>query len=98
MIDHITGFEHELIFLESAIVVDASFSSLVAALHNFVVLYSYRDTVATQGMDRHTAEDTELAGVPIPKGSHVHIRYAAATRDPDKFGCPADIDLERRAS
>ena len=49
----------------------------------------------TQGMDRHTAEDTELGGVPIPKGSHVHIRYAAANRDPDQFGCPADIDLER---
>jgi cytochrome P450 len=49
----------------------------------------------TQGMDRHTAEDTELGGVEIPKGSHVHIRYAASNRDPDQFACPADIDLER---
>ncbi len=49
----------------------------------------------TQGMDRHTAEDTELGDVEIPKGSHVHIRYAASNRDPDQFACPADIDLER---
>lgn len=50
----------------------------------------------TQGMDRHTAEDTEIGGVKIPKGSHIHIRYAAANRDPDQFGCPADIDLDRK--
>ncbi|MGI9623804.1 MAG: cytochrome P450 [Acidimicrobiales bacterium] len=49
----------------------------------------------TQGMDRHTARDTELCGVKIPEGSHVHIRYAAANRDPNQFGCPVDIDLER---
>ena len=49
----------------------------------------------TQGMDRHAAEDTELAGVAIPQGSHIHIRYAAANRDPEQFGCPVDIDLER---
>ena len=50
----------------------------------------------TQGMDRHTAEDTELGGVEIPQGSHIHIRYAAANRDPEQFGCPADIDLDRK--
>lgn len=50
----------------------------------------------TQGMDRHAAEDTELAGVPIEKGSHLHIRYAAANRDPAQFPCPADIDLHRQ--
>ncbi len=49
----------------------------------------------TQGMDRHTAEDTELCGVKIPKGSHIHIRYAAANRDPNQFGCPAEVDIER---
>jgi cytochrome P450 len=50
----------------------------------------------TQGMDRHTAEDTELGGVEIPKGSHVHIRYAAANRDPEQFACPAEVVLDRR--
>ena len=49
----------------------------------------------TQGMDRHTVEDTVLGGVEIPKGSHIHVRYAAANRDPDQFGCPKNIDLER---
>ena len=49
----------------------------------------------TQGMDRHAAVDTELGGVPIPAGSHIHIRYAAANRDPDQFECPAHIDLDR---
>ncbi len=49
----------------------------------------------TQGMDRHTAEDTELGGVPIPKGAHVHIRYAAANRDPDQYACPAEMDVDR---
>ena len=49
----------------------------------------------TQGMDRHTAEDTILGDVEIPKGSHVHVRYAAANRDPEQFACPNDIDLDR---
>jgi cytochrome P450 len=49
----------------------------------------------TQGMDRHTAVDVDLGGVTIPAGSHVHIRYAAANRDPDQFPHPADVDLDR---
>tara|TARA_B100001741_G_scaffold108587_1_gene89364 strand:- start:923 stop:1954 length:1032 start_codon:yes stop_codon:yes gene_type:complete len=49
----------------------------------------------TQGMDRHAAEDTEIAGVEIPKGSHIHIRYAAANRDERQFSCPVDIDISR---
>ncbi|MEM7094521.1 MAG: cytochrome P450 [Actinomycetota bacterium] len=52
----------------------------------------------TQGMDRHTAEDTELCGVEIPRGSHVHIRYAAANRDPAQFDCPTDLDIDRTNS
>ncbi len=45
-------FDEVLTAVEDAIVVDGSFGSLIKALHNFVVLYSYRDTVATQGLDR----------------------------------------------
>lgn len=52
----------------------------------------------TQGMDRHAAEDTEINGVEIPKGSHVHMRYGAANRDDRQFACPADLDLERTNS
>ncbi|CAN5687779.1 MAG: cytochrome P450 [Ilumatobacteraceae bacterium] len=50
----------------------------------------------TMGMVRHTAKDTEIAGVPIPKGSSIHLRYAAANRDPRMFERPAELDLERR--
>ena len=50
----------------------------------------------TQGMDRHAAVDTEIAGVPIPAGSHIHIRYAAANRrDGDQFENPTELDIER---
>lgn len=49
----------------------------------------------TQGMDRHAAEDTELGGVKIPEGSHIHIRYAAGNRDPRQFRCPVEVDLDR---
>ena len=49
----------------------------------------------TQGMDRHAAEDTEINGVRIPKGSHIHMRYAAANRDDRQFSCPMDIDVDR---
>ena len=49
----------------------------------------------TQGMDRHALEDTEIAGVSIPKGSHIHMRYAAANRDKSQFECPANLELER---
>ena len=49
----------------------------------------------TQGMDRHAAVDTEIAGVPIPAGSHIHIRYAAANRDGDQFENPTELDVER---
>lgn len=50
----------------------------------------------TQGMDRHTAEATEINGVPIPQGAHIHIRYAAANRDERQFNCPMDIDVNRK--
>ena len=50
----------------------------------------------TQGMDRHTIEEVELSGISIPKGAHIHMRYAAANRDENQFACPADIDLDRK--
>ena len=49
----------------------------------------------TMGMVRHTAHDTELGGVPIPKGSSIHLRYAAANRDQRVFPEPARLDLDR---
>jgi cytochrome P450 len=49
----------------------------------------------TQGLYRRVARDTELAGVALPAGSTVHIRYAAANRDPTMFPHPDRVDLER---
>ena len=49
----------------------------------------------TQGLYRRVARDTELAGVALPAGSTVHIRYAAANRDPAMFPHPERVDLQR---
>ncbi len=49
----------------------------------------------TQGLFRRVDRDTEIAGVAIAEGSTIHIRYAAANRDPEMFACPAEVDLDR---
>jgi cytochrome P450 len=49
----------------------------------------------TQGLYRSVAGDTEIAGVPIPAGATVHIRYAAANRDERMFPDPEHVDLAR---
>lgn len=50
----------------------------------------------TQGLLRITTRDTELLGVPIPKGRFVHLRFGAANRDPAVFSEPARLDPRRR--
>jgi cytochrome P450 len=49
----------------------------------------------SQGFFRFALEDAEVAGVPIPKGSMVQLRFAAANRDPEVFPNPDQLDLER---
>jgi cytochrome P450 len=49
----------------------------------------------SQGFFRFALEDAELAGVRIPKGSMVHLRFAAANRDPEVFPDPDRLDLRR---
>ena len=49
----------------------------------------------TQGLYRRVAGDTELAGVLLPAGSTIHIRYAAANRDETMFPEPDSVDLAR---
>jgi cytochrome P450 len=49
----------------------------------------------TMGMVRHAVADTEIGGVPIPRGASIHLRYAAANRDPAVFDEPATLDVER---
>jgi len=50
----------------------------------------------TQGLYRTAVKDTEIGGVAVPKGSTIHIRFAAGNRDPRMFACPERLDLERR--
>ncbi len=49
----------------------------------------------TMGMVRNAIVDTKIGGVPIPKGSSIHLRYAAANRDPAIFECPAEFRVDR---
>ena len=49
----------------------------------------------TQGLYRRVAQTSELGGVTLPAGSTVHIRYAAANRDPAMFPNPECVDLAR---
>lgn len=48
-----------------------------------------------QSLMRFAHQETELAGVTIPAGSVINVRYAAANRDERAFECPAKLDLER---
>jgi cytochrome P450 len=49
----------------------------------------------SQGFFRYALRDSELHGVKIPAGSMVHLRFAAANRDPDQFPDPDRLDLRR---
>ncbi|XVQ14956.1 cytochrome P450 [Spirillospora sp. CA-255316] len=57
-----------------------------------------RVAAPVQTMFRKVTTDVELHGVTIPAGSLVEVRFGAANRDPRKFPCPADVDLERKNS
>lgn len=47
------------------------------------------------GLFRQATADVVVGGTTIPKGDHVWVLYAAANRDENTFGCPADFDLDR---
>ena len=63
-------------------------------VRNFVE-ESLRLESPSQGFFRYALQDSELHGVQIPKGSMVHLRFAAANRDPDQFPDPDRLDLRR---
>jgi cytochrome P450/ferredoxin-NADP reductase len=44
---------------------------------------------------RYVAEDSEVAGVPIPMGARVMVMYASANRDERKFADPDRFDVTR---
>ena len=47
------------------------------------------------GLHRRITRREFINGVAIPKGAHIHMRYAAANRDPRQYACPADMDVDR---
>ena len=52
----------------------------------------------TQGLStRITSQDEVLQGVAVPKGSLLHLRWAAGNVDPREWQCPYELQLERRA-
>ncbi|MEQ8483766.1 MAG: cytochrome P450 [Pseudomonadales bacterium] len=52
----------------------------------------------TQGLStRITSQDEEFQGVRVPKGSLLHLRWAAGNVDPDEWECPYDMRLDRKA-
>lgn len=50
----------------------------------------------TAGMYRWTTRDVEMHGVTIPRGSAVHLRFAAANRDERHFEDPDNLDIDRK--
>jgi cytochrome P450 len=52
----------------------------------------------TQGLStRVTSQDEVFQGVHVPKGSYLHLRWAAANLDPDEWDCPKELKLDRKA-
>jgi cytochrome P450 len=49
----------------------------------------------SQGFFRVALQAAELRGVHIPAGSMLHLRFAAANRDPEVFPDPDRLDLHR---
>lgn len=45
---------------------------------------------------RVVVEDTELGGVPLPRGASIAVGYASANRDEDVFEDPETFDIDRR--
>lgn len=52
----------------------------------------------TQGLStRTTSQDEVFHGVPVPKGSLLHLRFGAGNVDPEEWTCPFDVDVDRKA-
>ena len=66
-----------------------------ARIKNFVE-ETLRIESPTQGLFRYVSEDTELAGVPLSKGTMLSIRYGAGNHDPARFPDSNRPDLARK--
>jgi len=52
----------------------------------------------TQGLStRITSQDEVFQGVKVPKGSYLHLRWAAANIDPQEWDHPLELKLDRKA-
>jgi len=52
----------------------------------------------TQGLStRTTSQDEVFQGIGVPKGSFLHMRWAAANIDPNEWSDPQSLNLERKA-
>lgn len=52
----------------------------------------------TQGLStRTTTQDEVFQGVHVPAGSLLHLRWAAANRDPGEWDSPHELQLDRKA-
>lgn len=49
----------------------------------------------TQGLYRTATCEVEIRGVTIPKGATIHMRFAAANRDPEEFDAPDEVRFDR---
>jgi cytochrome P450 len=60
---------------------------------------SLRLRAPTQGLStRLTSQDERFGEVDVPRGSVLHLRWAAANIDPEEFECPMDLQLDRKAA
>jgi cytochrome P450 len=51
----------------------------------------------TQGLStRMTTRDEEFQGVRVPKGSLLHLRWAAGNVDAEEYECPHQVQLDRK--
>lgn len=55
---------------------------------------SLRYEAPIQGFYRRATQDVELAGVQIKAGDPLCVLYAAGNRDPAKFECPEEFNLD----
>ncbi|MCP5181828.1 MAG: cytochrome P450 [Pseudomonadales bacterium] len=52
----------------------------------------------TQGLStRICSQDEVFQGVPVPKGSLLHLRFGAGNVDPKEWECPYEMRLDRKA-
>ena len=60
-----------------------------------VVEESLRLMNVVQFRHRFCMEDTEVGDTTVKKGEMIILLHAAANRDPERFACPAEVDLDR---